>query len=91
MNKFYRSLALLTVIVVVGLPTAGWLYTMFDGRTAFYLDVFGLILPFFLVSLYVIKHRGLAPPTVAVPVIVVIVGLYALTVYNVAHVFMREF
>ena len=55
-----------------GAATAGWLYTATDARTAFYLDAFGLVLPFFLVSLYVLKHQRLAPRLVAVPVIVII-------------------
>ena len=78
MNRFYVSLAVLAAIVAVGLPAAGWLYTAMDAPTAFYLDAFGLVLPFFLVSLYVLKHRRLAPRSVAIPVIVVILGLYAL-------------
>ena len=82
MNRFYVSLAILVLIVAVGLPTAGWLYTAMDARTAFYLDAFGLVLPFFLVSLYVLKHQRLAPRPVAIPVIVVILGLYAVSAYN---------
>ena len=82
MNRFYVSLAILVLIVAVGLPTAGWLYTATDARTAFYLDAFGLVLPFFLVSLYVLKHQRLAPRPVAIPVIVIILGLYALSAYN---------
>ena len=91
MNRFYVSLAILVAFVAVGLPLAGWLYTVMDGRTAFYLDAFGLVLPFFLISLYVIRHRRLAPALVAVPVIAIIIGLYALSVYNLwnagAHIF----
>ena len=82
MNRFYVSLAILVAFVAVGLPVAGWLYTAMDGRTAFYLDAFGLVLPFVLISLYVIRHRRLAPAPVAVPVIAIIFGLYALSAYN---------
>ena len=46
MNKFYVSLVILVVIIAAGLPTAGWLYTAFDARTAFYLDAFCVVLPF---------------------------------------------
>ena len=89
MNRFYWSLALLAVIVAAGLPAAGWLYEAFDARTAFYLDVFAIVLPFFLVSLYVlrqsfhaIRHRRLAPRPLAVVVVAVIFVLYAITVRN---------
>ena len=89
MNRFYWSLALLAVIVAAGLPAAGWLYEAFDARTAFYLDVFAIVLPFFLVSLYVlrqsfhaIRHRRLAPRSLAVVVVAVIFVLYAITVRN---------
>ena len=89
MNRFYWSLALLAVIVAAGLPAAGWLYEAFDARTAFYLDVFAIVLPFFLVSLYVlrqsfhaIRHRRLAPRPLAVVVVAVIFVLYAVTVRN---------
>ncbi len=89
MNRFYWSLALLAVIVAAGLPAAGWLYEAFDARTAFYLDVFAIVLPFFLVSLYVlrqsfhaIRHRRLAPRPLAVVVAAVIFVLYAITVRN---------
>ena len=56
MIKFYASLGVLVVVVAVGLPTAGWLYDAFDAPTAFYLDAFGIVLPFFLVSLYLLKQ-----------------------------------
>ena len=89
MNRFYWSLIVLIVVVAVGLPAAGWLYEAFDAHTAFYLDAFAIVLPFFVVSLYVlmqsfhaVRHRRLAPRPLAILVIVVIFGLYALTVRN---------
>ena len=89
MNRFYVSLALLAAIVAVGLPAAGWLYEAFDARTAFYLDAFAIVLPFFLVSLYVLRQsfheirgRGLAPRPLAIAVVAVILVLYAITVRN---------
>ena len=89
MNRFYWSLALFAVIVAVGLPAAGWLYRAFDARTAFYLDVFAIVLPFFLVSLYLlrqsfhaIRHGGLAPRPLAIVVVAVVFALYAMTVRN---------
>ena len=89
MNRFHWSLALLAVIVAVGLPVAGWLYEAFDARTAFHLDAFAVVLPFFLVSLYVLRqsfhafrHRRLAPRPLAIVVVAVIIALYALTVRN---------
>ena len=91
MNKFYVSLVILVVIIAAGLPTAGWLYTSFDARTAFYLDAFCVVLPFLLVSLYVLKHQGLAPRPVAIPVIVIILGLYVMTVSNLVKAFKAAF
>ena len=89
MNRFYVSLALLAAIVAVGLPAAGWLYEAFDARTAFYLDAFAIVLPFFLVSLYVLRQsfhairgRGLAPRPLAIAVVAVILVLYAITIRN---------
>lgn len=89
MNRFYVSLALLAAIVAVGLPAAGWLYEAFDARTAFYLDAFAIVLPFFLVSLYVLRQslhairgRGGAPRPLAIAVVAVILVLYAITVRN---------
>ena len=89
MNRFYWSSALLAVFVAVGLPTAGWLYGVFDAKTAFYLDAFGLVLPFFLGSLYVlrqsfhaIRHRRLAPRPLAIAVVAVIFVLWAVSVRN---------
>ena len=67
------------------------MYTATDARTAFYLDAFGLVLPFFLVSLYVLKHQRLAPRLVAVPVIVIILGLYAVSAYNLWSAYMNIF
>ena len=72
MNRFYASLLVLAGWVAIGIPVAGWLYRVLDGRTAFYLDAFGLVLPFVLISLVVIRNWRLAPRVVAVPVIVVI-------------------
>ena len=91
MNKFYVSLVLLVVIIAAGLPTAGWLYTAFDARTAFYLDAFCVVLPFLLVSLYVLKHQGLAPRPVAILVIVIILGLYVMTASNLVKAFKAAF
>lgn len=89
MNRYYGSLVLLAAVVAVGLPAAGWLYEAFDARTAFYLDAFAIVLPFFLVSLYVlrlsfhaIRGRGLAPRPLAIVVVAVIFVLYAITVRN---------
>lgn len=93
MNKSYWSPATRAVIVAVGLSIAGQMYPVFDGRTAFYLDMFDLILPFFLVSVsvHVITHRRRASTIAAVSVSVGIVGLSALTVDNVTPGLMREF
>ena len=90
MIKFYASLGVLVVVVAVGLPAAGWLYEAFDAPTAFYLDAFGIVLPFFLVSLYLLKQSWRAirerprfvPRPLAVAVIVVVFALYAITVRN---------
>ena len=46
-----------------------------------------MVLPFLLVSLYVLKHQGLAPRPVAIPVIVIILGLYVMTVSNLVKAF----
>lgn len=91
MNRFYVSLVVLVVIIAAGLPTAGWLYSAFDARTAFYLDVFCVVLPFLLVSLYALKHQGSVPRLVAIPVIVVILGLYAMTASNLVKAFKAAF
>ncbi len=91
MNKFYVSLVVLVVIIAAGLPTAGWLYSAFDARTAFYLDAFCVVLPFLLVSLYVLKHQSSAPRLVAIPIIVVILGLYAMTASNLVKAFKAAF
>ena len=91
MNRFYVSLVVLVVIIAAGLPTAGWLYSAFDARTAFYLDAFCVVLPFLLVSLYALKHQGSVPRLVAIPVIVVILGLYAMTASNLLKAFKAAF
>ena len=82
MNRFYVALVALALWLAVGLPLAGWLYEAFDARTAFYLDAFAVVLPFFLVSLYVLSRWRDVHRAVAIPVIVVILGLYAMTVRN---------
>ena len=82
MNRFYFALAVLAVVLAIGLPVAGWLYEAFDARTAFYLDAFGVVLPFFLVSLYVLSRWRDVHRAVSIPVIVVILGLYAMTARN---------
>ena len=89
MNRFYGSVVVLAAVVAVGLRAAGWLYETYDARTAFYLDAFAIVLPFFLVSLYVlrqslhaIRHRRLAPRPLAIAVVAVIFVLYAITVRN---------
>ena len=82
MNRFYIGLVVLAVVVAIGLPTAGWLYEVFDPSTAFYLDVFAIVLPFLLVSLYVLAHWREVHLAVSIPVIVIILGLYAMTIRN---------
>lgn len=91
MKKFYVSLAVLAVVLAVGLPTAGWMYTAFDARTAFYLDAFCVVLPFLLVSLYVLKQQSAAPRLVAIPVIAIILGLYVMTADNLVTAFKDAF
>ena len=82
MNRFYIGLVVLALVVAIGLPVAGWLYEAFDPITAFYLDVFAIVLPFLLVSLYVLAHWRKVHLAVSIPVIVIILGLYAMTVRN---------
>lgn len=99
MIRFYASLGLLATVVAVGLPTAGWLYDAFDAPTAFYLDTFGIVLPFFLVSLYLLKQSWrairerprLVPRPLAVAVVVVVFALYAVTVRNLRIAFGHAF
>ena len=99
MIRFYVSLGVLVAVVAVGMPTAGWLYGAFGARTAFYLDAFGVVLPFFVVSLYVLRQSWrvvrerprFAPRPVAAAVVVVILALYALTVRNLWVAFGQAF
>lgn len=82
MNKFYAWLIVMVAWVLIGLPVAGWLYDNLSGRAAFYADTFGVVVPFLVISAVVLIHQSLAPRIVAVPVILVILGLYAMTVRN---------
>ena len=99
MIRFYVSLGVLVAVVAVGLPTAGWLYTEFDAAAAFYLDAFGVVLPFFVVSLYVLRQSWrvvrerprFAPRPVAVVVALVILALYVITVRNLWIAFGQAF
>ena len=99
MIRFYASLGVLAAVVAVGLPAAGWLYDAFDAPTAFYLDTFGIVLPFFLVSLYLLKQSWrairerprLVPRPLAVAVVVVVFALYAVTVRNLRIAFGHAF
>lgn len=99
MIRFYASLGLLAAVVAVGLPAAGWVYDAFDAPTAFYLDAFGIVLPFFLVSLYLLKQSWrairerprLVPHPLAVAVVVVVFALYAVTVRNLRIAFGHAF
>lgn len=91
MNKFYVWLLVMVVWVAIGLPLAGWLYTAMDGRTAFWVDTFGLVVPFVLISVAVLRYQSLAPRIVAVPVILVILGLYALSVRNLWAAYGKHF
>ena len=91
MNRFYASLLVLAGWVAVGIPVAGWLYRVLDGRTAFYLDAFGLVLPFVLISLFVMRNWRLAPRAVALPVMVVIGALWAISAQNLWNAWARHF
>jgi len=83
-NRFYAALAALVVWVTAGLFfVAPWLFATFDMRTAFVWDLFGLIVPFVALSVYVISQRRLAPQWLGVAVSVAIVGLWLLTARNV--------
>jgi len=88
-NRFYAALAVLAAWVVAGLFfVAPWLFATFDARTAFTYDLFGLIVPFVALSVYVISQRRLAPKWVGMAVMVVIVGLWLVTarnVYSIIH------
>ena len=53
------------------------------ATTAFYLDVFAIVLQFLLfVLLYVLAHWREVHLAVSIPVIVIILGLYAMTARN---------
>lgn len=91
MNRFYGWLLVMVVWVAIGLPLAGWLYEVMDGRTAFWVDTLGLVVPFVLISVAVLRHRRLAPPIVAVPVVLVILGLYVLSARNLWSAWGRHF
>ena len=83
-NRFYAALAALVVWVAAGLFfVAPWLFATFDARTAFVWDLFGLIVPFVALSVYVISQRRLAPQWLGIAVSVAIVGLWLLTARNV--------
>lgn len=83
-NRFYAALAALVVWVAGGLFfVAPWLFATFDPRTAFVWDLFGLIVPFVALSVYVIGQRRLAPQWLGVAVTIAIVGLWLLTARNV--------
>ena len=83
-NRFYAALAALVVWVAAGLFfVAPWLFANFDARTAFVWDLFGLIVPFVALSVYVISQRRLAPQWLGITVSVAIVGLWLLTARNV--------
>lgn len=83
MNRFYVSLMVLATFVAIGLPAASWLYETYDAKTAFYIDLFCIITPFFLISVYVLRRRNLAPKFVGIAVAAVVFCLYALTIYNI--------
>jgi len=83
-NRFYAALAALVVWVAAGLFfVAPWLFATFDARTAFVWDLFGLIVPFVALSVYVISQRRLAPQWLGVAVSIAIIGLWLLTARNV--------
>lgn len=83
-NKFYAALAVLAAWAALGLAfVAPWLFATFDARTAFTYDLFGLIVPFVALSVYVISQRRLAPKWVGALVTAVIVGLWIVTARNV--------
>lgn len=84
LNKFTVALAALVVWVAGGLFfVAPWLFATFDARTAFVWDLFGLIVPFVALSVYVISQRRLAPRWLGVAATVAIVGLWFITARNV--------
>jgi len=83
-NKFYAALAALAAWAALGLTVvAPWLFATFDARTAFTYDLFGLIVPFVALSVYVISQRRLAPKWLGVLVTVLIVILWIVTARNV--------
>lgn len=82
-NRFYVSLLILAAFVAVGLPAASWLYEAYEPKTAFYIDLFCIITPFFLISVYVLRRRNLAPKFVGIAVTAVVACLYVLTIYNI--------
>lgn len=91
MNRFYAWLLVMVVWVAIALPLAGWLYGVMDGRAAFWVDTLGLVVPFVLISVAVFRRRSLVPRIVAVPAILGILGLYALTARNLWSAWGRYF
>jgi len=70
--------------VALGLAfVAPWLFANLDMRTAFVWDLFGLIVPFVALSVYVISQRRLAPRWLGVAVTVAIIGSYVVTARNI--------
>jgi len=87
MNKFYVSLAVLVVWLAGGLGVAApWFFATFSLATAFALDFFCLIVPFVLISIYVIRQRRLVPDAVSIPVILAIGALYYMTIANIYRI-----
>jgi len=83
-NKFYLALAAMVAWVALGLAfVAPWLFANLDMRAAFVWDLFGLIIPFVALSVYVISQRHLAPKWLGVVVTVAIIGLYFVTARNI--------
>jgi len=87
LNRFYVALAALIAWVALGLAfVAPWLFANLDMRAAFVWDLFGLIIPFVALSVYVISQRRLAPRWLGVAVTVAIIGLYVVTARNIIAV-----
>jgi len=87
LNRFYVALAALVAWVALGLAfVAPWLFANLDMRAAFVWDLFGLIIPFVALSVYVISQRRLAPRWLGVAVTVAIIGLYVVTARNIIAV-----
>lgn len=87
LNKFYVALSTLVVWVVLGLlVVAPWFFAVLQPQMAAVLDFFVLIVPFFLLSGYVISQRRLAPDFVTIPVLLVIGALYAITLANLYNI-----